>query len=425
MLQDESLKMFVFLSEILGRRVIDSPGKSIGKVGDLRVKLGELFPKIIGVEICQKKGKQLLFLPWEEVQSIEGNIVQLKEGAEKKASFWETKPDEILLKAEILDKQVVDTYGAKIERVNDLHLLIAKNELRLVHVDLGVRGIFRRLKWIKYIDAMTNWLFAYQLPNKLLSWKYIQPLASHPGRAAVKLNLTQRKLNEIHPSDLADILEELDQNKRAAIFHSLDIETAAETLEEVDPKLKVSLLEAVKEEQASDIIEEMAPDKAADLLQDLSEEKKEDLIQGMEEEKREEIMELLQHEKDTAGSIMTTDYIALAQEKTAGEALEEFKKTVSPLETVSYVYVLDEDEKLVGILTLRDILVCPPETKLKEIMNQRVTSVNVDEDIDEVRDIFEKYDFLLIPVTDPDKKLKGIITLRDIIEATVDEFKQD
>ena len=285
-MEENALKMFVFLSEILNHRVIDSEGRIIGKVVDLRARLGELFPGVVWGHVRNKKPKELSAFSWRSVESINGNVIRLKPDAEGLCTDLEIKEGEILLKGEILDKQVVDTYGAKIERANDLHLLLAEGRLSLVHVDYGIRGIFRRLGWIKYVDALTNWFFAYQIPNKLLSWKYIQPLSHDPRKKTLKLNLTHRKLSEIHPSDLADILEELDKHERSYVFHALDVETQADALEEVDSETKVSLIEDLSDEIASDVIEEMEPDEAVDLLLDLPEEKKKELIEEMEEEKR-------------------------------------------------------------------------------------------------------------------------------------------
>jgi len=414
--------MFVFLSEILNRRVIDTEGKNIGKVIDLRVKLGELFPPVASFRIRQKKGEKFASFDWQSVESINGHVIRLKPGAESQVIDPKIKEGEILLKDEILDKQVVDTYGAKVERVNDLHLLLAEGKLRLVHVDFGIRGIFRRLGWIKYVDALTNWLFAYQISNKLLSWKYIQPLSHDPHKQALKLNVTHRKLSEIHPSEMADILEELDRHKRSYVFGALDVEAQADALEEVDDQTRVALIEGLSEERASDVIEEMEPDVAADLLQDLSEEKKRDLIEGLEEEKREELEELLKFEEGTAGSIMTPKYIFCLQTDSVGKVLEVSKHSENTLENISYIYVTDDQERLVGVVTMRDLILHPSETQVGSFMNQNLIKLKVDDSVKEGAKIFKKYKFLAIPVVDEKNQMKGIITISDGVEAIYPEF---
>ena len=423
-MEENTLKMFVFLSEILNRRVIDSEGRIVGKVVDLRAKLGELFPGVVSVHVRQKKPKRLLAFPWHTVVSINGNVLRLKQDAEEQCMDLRIKEGEMLLRDEILDKQVVDTYGAKVERANDLHLLLAEGQLRLVHVDFGIRGIFRRLGWIKYVDALSNWFFAYQIPNKLLSWKYIQPLSHDPDKKALKLNLTHRKLSEIHPSDLADILEELDKHERSYVFHTLDVEAQADALEEVNSETKVSLIEDLSNVRASDVIEEMEPDEAADLLLDLPEEKKKELIQRMEKDTRVELEELLKFKEGTAGSIMTPDFIACLQTDTAEKAMEIFKRSTDPLDTISYVYVKDHQEKLVGVVTLRDLILNQPETPVDSFMNRHLVKLKTDDFVKEVAETFKKYKFLALPVVDEDDRMKGIITLRDGIEAIFPEFKE-
>jgi magnesium transporter len=423
-MEKETLKMFVFLSEILNRRVINAEGKVIGKVVDLRAKLGELFPAVVYVCVQQKKPQRRLAFPWSTVESINGNVIRLKQNVEKQCVDLGIRGGEILLRDEILDKQVVDTYGAKIERANDLHLLLAQGELRLVHVDFGLRGIFRRLGWLRYVDALTNWFFAYQIPDRLLSWKYVQPLSHDPQKKALKLDLTHRNLSEIHPSDMADILEELDKHKRSYVFHALDVEAQADALEEVNPETKLSLIEGLSDEHASDVIEEMEPDEAADLLSDLPEEKKNELIEGMEKDKRVELEELLKFEEGTAGSIMTPDFIACLQTDTVGKAMEIFKQSTDPLDNISYFYVKNNQEKLVGVVTLRDLILNPPETPVDSFMNRHLIKLKVDDPVKEVAETFKKYKFLALPVVDQEDRIKGIITLRDGIEAILPEFKE-
>lgn len=423
-MEKNALKMFVFLSEILNRRVINSEGKIIGKVVDLRAKLGELFPRVVSVRVRQKEPKKLSAFSWQSVESINGNVIRLKQDAETQSTDLEIKEGEILLKEEVLDKQVVDTYGAKVERANDLHLLLAEGQLRLVHVDFGIRGIFRRLGWIRYVDTLTNWFFAYHIPNKLLSWKYIQPLSHDPHKKALKLNLIHRKLSKIHPSDLADILEELDKHERSYVFHTLDVETQADALEEVNPETKISLIDGLSDERASDVIEEMEPDEAVDLLLDLPEEKKKELIETMEREKRAELEELLKFKEGTAGSIMTPDFIACLETDTAGKTMQIFKQSTDPLDTISYIYVKDDQEKLVGVVTLRDLILNPPETPVTSFMNRRLVKLKTDDSVKEVAETFKKYKFLALPVVDEEDRMKGIITLRDGIEAIFPEFAE-
>jgi CBS domain-containing protein/sporulation protein YlmC with PRC-barrel domain len=414
-MQENSLKMFIFFSELLGRSVIDSNNNAIGKLADMKVKLGELFPKVASLSVRQRREKAPFELDWLEVEGLTGHLIRLKPEAEKKIKPLVVNENEILLREELFDKQVVDTFGAKIERVNDIHLLVVDRELRIVHVDIGIRGIFRRLGWVKVIDSLTNFFFSYQIPEKMISWKYIQPLAGDPQKKDLKLNVTLRKLHELHPSDLADILEELDQKSRSRVFKSLDLSTAAETLQEVEPKYQRSLVLSASEELVSDILEEMEPDEATDLLAGLPGEKQTKLIQTMEKPSREKLEELLKFEEGTAGSIMTKDYIFIEGNKTIGDASEVFKKSTHPLDTISYLYVTDENNHLIGVLTSRHLLVCTKETPISKLMNTNLIKVKTEDDVKEVKEIFKKYKFMAIPVIDDDNHLAGIITLKDIV----------
>ncbi|MCJ7507573.1 MAG: CBS domain-containing protein, partial [candidate division Zixibacteria bacterium] len=218
-------------------------------------------------------------------------------------------------------------------------------------------------------------------------------------------------------------LEDLDKHERLAVFKSLGLEAAAEALEEVEPKMQRDLIETDTTERASDILEEMAPDEAADLLSGLPPEKTEAMIQGMETTKRKELEGLLSHAKGTAGSIMTLDYIALKENETAEEALRRFKHSDYHSESSSYIYITDDRTKLKGVVTLRSLLICPSSTSLSTIMNRRVIKVKLEDKIEEVAEKFKKYNLLMIPVVDNEKKIKGVITFHDVVDSIFPDFE--
>jgi CBS domain-containing protein len=415
------MKQFVFFSEVFGRTVLDSGDRRIARLIDLKVRLGEPFPQVTSIVLRTSRRGRAIDLAWEETEGLNEGPIRLKPGAEDRIKVFEVESADLLLRADLLDKQVVDTSGAKVERVNDIHLLVVDHELRLVHIDFGARGLLRRLGWLRPVDSVTRWLFAYSLPEKLISWKYIQPLAADP-KNRLKLNVTQRKLQEMHPSELADILEELDRAHRSSIFHSLDLETAAETFQEVDPKIQLSLIEMTSEERASDILEQMEPDEAKDFLAELPEEKKQQLIRRLDRSLRQDVEELLRYKDGTAGSIMTKDFLALPREATIALAIEAFKKVVHPLESIAYIYVTGEAGRLLGVITLRHLVICDKQRTLESLMNPHVISVGIEDDLDKVADLFNKYKFLALPVVDPDSVIQGIITLQDIVENRAEEL---
>ncbi len=406
---------FLYVSELLGRPVLTAEGRRLGRLHDLKVRLDDSFPRVTTLHIRRGRGK-VAALDWAEVASFSGRRIVLAPGAEGRTAEPDVKAEEMLLKEELLDKQVVDTHGAKIERVNDIHLLIIQKDLRIVHVDIGKRGLLRRLDLLRPVEGLTKWFFEYEVPQVLVSWKYIQPLGSDLHRAELKLNVAARGLHDLHPSEIADILEDLDRESQKRVFKALDLETAADTLQEVDPKLQLSLLEAAPAEKASDLLEEMEPDEATDLLSELSEDKKRRLFQTMEKPSREVLEELLTYKEGTAGRIMTTDYLTVREDQTVGDALREFKNTTHPLESVAYIFVLDADGRLRGVITLRHLLLMDKETPVRDLMNTHIVRVWTDDDLATVAEIFGKYKFLMVPVVDEENVLCGVITFQDIME---------
>jgi magnesium transporter len=417
----EDAQMFLYFSDLLGRSVLASDGRRVGRAADLRVRLGELYPKAETLVIRRRSDRTPRALGWSEVAELGARAIVLREGAADRLADLEVGPDEILLREDLLDKQVLDTSGARIERVNDVHLLRVHDELRLAHVDFGVRGILRRLGWLRALDAVTSWLFSYTIADKLATWKFVQPLASDPKRN-LKLNVTLRSIRDLHPSDIADIIEDLDRANRSSVFRALDTETAAETLQEVDPRLQLSLIETAAPDKASDILESMEPDEAKEFLSDLPEEKMERFIGTMEKPFRERVVGLMKYKEGTAGSIMTTDFLALDRDRTIGDAVEAFRTAFHPLESVAYIYVTDEAQRLAGVITLRHLLLCGREEKLGTLMNSNVLAIETGDGIGAVADVFNKYKFLAVPVVDAGSVVQGIITLQDIVQATAEEL---
>jgi CBS domain-containing protein/sporulation protein YlmC with PRC-barrel domain len=406
---DQGLKEFYFFSEFLNRKVCNASGQRVGKITDLVAERAEPYPMIIGMMV-RTKGRKM-YLPWERIVQIEPQLtLPEKELIDLKTSLPEK--DIILLREEVMDKQIVDTFGAKVVRVNDLHFLRVDSRLRLVHVDVGFRGLMRRVGWEKLVDQALRWFFSYVLPNQFISWKYVQLLS---GSGLLHLSVSQKKLSHLHPADLADIIEDLSGRDRSAIFHALDAETAAETLEEIDPKIQKALIETIPVEKASDIVEEMSPSDAADLLGDLTEERAEEILEGMEQEKAEDLRELLVHPDETAGGLMTTAYLSLTPGIAIETAIGRLKAEAQNLDIMDYIFIVDEEEVLQGVISIRDLLTAQPHQTLAQIQPTRVVSVKLDEDQNEVVEAFAKYGFRALPVVDEKGHLKGVISFRSVL----------
>jgi magnesium transporter len=300
-------QVFFFLSQILGKRIVDSAGRVQGKVVDLVVAVADLYPPVTDLLYLPPGAKSPSRFPWNKVTHISGQVV-VSSPAPADGPLANPAEGGLLLKESLLDKQIVDTHGAKVLRVNDLHLLKVNHNFFLIHVDVGFRGLMRRVGLEKAADKFFQWFFDYRLTDHFIPWRFVQPLSSPD---LLRLKIAQNRLSLLHPADLADIIEELDIHKRSEVFQSLDVETAAEALEETDPKIQVRLIENLNPAKASDIIEEMSPSEAADLLGDLPKEKAEGILKEMEKEIAEDVKELLEHPDEKAGGLMTTAFPTL------------------------------------------------------------------------------------------------------------------
>lgn len=405
-------QVFLFLSEILGKKIIGETGENIGRVCDVTAEIVEPYPIVTGIVLKPAEKNQRTFLPWREVIYVNGEVTV---GIRSRDALTEVslKEGDLLLKEALMDKQVVDTHGAKIRRVNDLQFLKTRRGLHLVHVDVGFRGLIRRVGLTRVFDAVVQGLFDYTLPNQLISWKCTQPLSSPD---LLRLNVAQNRLGQLHPADLADILEDLDIKQRSALFQSLDVETAAETLEETDPKVQVSLITDLNSEKASDIIEEMSLSEAADLIGDLPKAKAEGILKEMEKDIADDVKELLSHPEQEAGGMMTTSFLSFRPSMTVSEALEKFRQEAADVDWVHYVYVTDEEERLLGVVSLRDLILADADKRMEDIMDERVVSVKLDDKADTIADQFAKYALTAMPVVDDQDHIQGAIIFKNLLD---------
>jgi len=233
---------------------------------------------------------------------------------------------------------------------------------------------------------------------------------------SVKLRISHQKLARMHPADIADVAERLSARQRHAIFTTLNDEVAADTLQEMDPEDQVDILERLDPERAADILEEMDPDEAADLLADLSEERAEALLEKMDDDDAEEVEELLAYRENTAGGLMTTEYVTVTSDLTALESIERIRSLEPNAESIYYIYVVDRHENLIGVLSLRDLIVAPTTQPVVDFMNREVISVSLDTSDRDVAEVIRKYNLLAVPVVDVDDHLEGIITVDDVME---------
>ncbi|MBI5696834.1 MAG: magnesium transporter, partial [Nitrospirae bacterium] len=315
----------------------------------------------------------------------------------------------------LLDRQIVDINGAKVVRVNDLKMGEVKGNLCLIAADVGVSGLFRRLGIKKRWDKLAR-VLGFKQTTTLISWNFLQPL--EPKLSKLTLTVTRKNIDDLHPSDIAQILSDVSQKERSALMDTLDVETMAETMHELEPSVQADIIARMDTEHAADILEEMPPDEAADIIGDLSAERAKEILEKMEADEAGDVQELLEHEEDTAGGMMTTEYISFTPEMTVEEALAEYRLAAPDVETVSAytMYVLDTDERLLGEVHLKDLVLALPKKRLVEIMDKEFKYATAGEDEREVAEIISKYNLLALPVLSEDDRILGIVTVDDVVD---------
>lgn len=405
------------LSELLKRPVVDSEGRPVGKVRDVVVLLRGLYPSVSRLVLLTPEGTERL-VGWERLGDLPSDAtapIVLLPGA----VLPETIPllaNEMRLAKNILDKKVVDTQGRRVIRVNDLLLEWDNGAYRVSRVEVGVRSLLRRLLPKRVIQWLETRL-GRTIARDSVAWEHIEPIETELTRARKQAVFT--KLAQLHPADIADIVEELNPSERATVLAALDTETAVEVLTETAPDVQATVMQMLEPTQASAFIKEMEPDEAADLLADLPEGKAHELLQELPPEEAEEVAELLEHHEDTAGGLMTTEFIALPTETTVRQALEKLRGMAEEVETIHYFYVTDPQERLVGVASLRDLLAAQPDQPLAAIMETQLVQVRPEAELREVAETLAKYNLVALPVVSETGQLEGIVTVDDVLDELI------
>ncbi|MBI4654948.1 MAG: magnesium transporter [Nitrospirae bacterium] len=400
----------LFVSEILKKPVFDPKGEEFGKVRDIIVIKGQPLPRVSALVIEKKKAQYIL--KWGDIAIFNKRIISAKIYAERLEQYGPSE-DNLLIVRDIFDKQIVDVNGAKVVRVNDVKLEGLDSDACLIAVDVGMRGILRRFGVERNGENLAR-IFGKTLTHNLISWNYIQPL--EPRLTSISLTVPRQIISQLHPADIAEIISNVSPKEGIALFEGLEPNAAAEALHELRPDVQVEIIDKMDKKHASGIIERMPPDEAADIISGLPTEKAQEILGLIEKEEAEYINELLGHEEDTAGGLMINEFIAYHPHITISEAIERFKKDAATMDEVYYIYVTDEQEKLQGSLSLRELLLSPPEAKLSNVMEAKLKTVTPETDEKIVAGIISKYNLLAVPVVDKDNALLGIVTVDDIVD---------
>jgi CBS domain-containing protein len=408
----------LYLSQLISRAVQDATGDAFDRIADLVIYHGtEKFPKITGILLSGDRSR-VAIIPWDAVAAVSAAGIRLRV-ERRRLTTRPLQPDEVLLRDNIFDCQVVDTDDLKVVRVNDIELRQVGTELRVVGADVGTRSLMRRLGLEPFVAGVFERL-RRPLPQGVIPWNLVAVLGG--TMTPLKLSIARAKLKDIHPADLADLLEELDRDERVEMMTALGDETAAEVLEEAQPAVQTTVIQELPTERAADVLEEMAPEEAADVLGELPEHRADELISLMEEGKAEEVSRLLEYPPETAAGKMTTEFIALPETMTVEQVLARLRATRPDDQTIYYLYVVDAQERLVGVLSIRSLIISPPETPISRVMRTDLVYVEPDASVDDVAGALVKYDLLAVPVVESGGRLAGIVTVDHLLDRLLETY---
>ena len=415
----------IYLSQLLGNPVLDADGEKVGTVSDLGIATGEVFPRITSLAFMGP-GRTPIMISWRKfVDTYDENEVHLKVIATD-LRFSYLQPDEVLLARDILNKQIVDTHGMRVVRVNDLKLSdTSSTQLRLLGAEVGARGLLRSLHpALERVALRLARTFGHPMPEKIIAWSYMDLVERDLSN--VKLSVSHKTLDDMHPADIADIIERLDPRLRGQVFAQLDDEQRAGAMAEFDDDaMAAELMGNLTETDASRMLSEMDPDDAAELVSELDYDKAEKLLRLMGVQEQRAIRQLLGYRENTAGRIMTSEVATVSEDGTVADAVAMLRGLDEDFESVRYVYLTDEDGKLSGVVTLGALIVAQAETHLSELATEDLVTASPEDDQEDVAENIAKYNLLAMPVVNDEGRLLGIVTVDDALDVLEEEHAED
>jgi CBS domain-containing protein/sporulation protein YlmC with PRC-barrel domain len=403
-----------FISQIINRNVVDSEGEKLGKVDEVLAIQNSNLPHPLLVALTVNNDGQVTTYPFSEIAVLFAQVIPLSHSKAKLPLYTPTG-NEIRLIEDVLDKQIIDTNGIRVVRVNDLELARVLNEYYVSNVDISPAGLTRRMGMGKGAEKLVK-MFAGDAKKNFISWENVE-LLTHDQ--FMRLKVPAEKLHELHPADIAEIISDMNHTESGKLLENLDIEHLADALEEVEPDFQVSLVEGMSDEKVADVLEEMSPDEAADLLAELPPDRSEDLLEMMEDEEAKDVRLLLSYPEDSAGGIMTTDVATIRPGLTANKAIEYLRNSANEAESLYYIYVTDEQEHLLGVISLSDLVLAKPNTPVDDFMHRKVVAANVKEKQDTLAQLVAKYNLLTVPIVDDENHLLGMVTSDDALDKII------
>ncbi len=416
--------VFVFFSQIHGLKILDKNGRRLGYLHDIIVEpMGKYARSKILVISKGALRKSLAIVDWCNICEVTPRYIRLSlEAGDLQFNASVSIKTDLSLRQDILDQQVVDTNNQNVIRVNDIHFLQADQDLVLAHVDIGLRGIVRRLGFEKAIDWLINLVnknALYLHKPRFIPWHYIQPLSINPVSRTIKVDVSQKELAKIPPEELSEIMLELAPQHRVALFKTLDIVTKTQLLVTLDFKSQQSLLEDLAEKDAVEILNHLPADEAVDLLAALPRKKTDKILSLMESKNAKMLSTLLGYSGESAGGLMTTEYIAVLQSATIEQALNIVKEKTPRAETIQNIYIVDHEGHLVGTTFLRRLIIANTGENIMMAALKKTVKIHTDDDVKKIALLMDKYGVAVLPVVDESNILVGIITIDDIFSRLV------
>ena len=403
-----------FLTDLLGLKV-RAHGKRIGKLSDLLIIEEGNMPEVTQLFVTRLFGDPPLLIPWEKVKYITEKKIEVDIDNLKKYEGQVTDQD-ILVKDHVLDKKVLDIEERDVEVVYDVKLTVKDKKMYVSGVDLSKYGLLRRMG----LRRLANFIYAVaeKIKNQTISWNYIQPLPTDLSRfqGELKLNVLKEKLSDIHPVDLADILEEMDYSQRNLIFEELDLKRASDTLEEIEPSVQRDLIGSMKTERAAELLNMMTPGQAADVLSALARSQANAILNLFKEEDVQKIKAIIEKQEEKILNLSTGRIIRCSPEMTVKQVQDEYQNLAKGKDVVTYFYIVNENDELIGVIDLKELLVANEEQTLKDLMTDTIITINKKSTYKEASRLFSKYDFRALPIVNGNNKLLGAVTYKDLMK---------
>ncbi len=398
----------LYLSQILGRPIFDARNEKIASINDILVKYGsEDYPPVLG--LVARLRRRNFFIPRRNISTIGLHGAKMS-SAKLDLTPFERREGEVLLGKDVLDNQLIDVDGKRVVRVNDVQLIDVGDFWRVTGADVSLQGFVRRL--------MPKGFYGSDRPVEVLDWADVGYLATDTATVTVQLKSSKDKLSRLHPVEIAQLAETLSPIHRTEVVESLDDEIAADTLEEMSTEAQARILEDMDEERAADILEEMSPDDAVDVLGELSDEKAEELFNLMEDDEKADVAELMSYDHDTAGGLMTTEFVVFPKALTVGETIARLREMAETPNMIYYLYVVEEEGswKLCGLISLRSLILADPTRTLADAMRSEFRFANPADSAEDVAQTISEYNLLALPVVDEEGDIAGIVTVDDAME---------